>query len=75
MGAGPGTGGLLHDAYFLAEGESKTLAGVFSELEARFGKPRFGGPGKDLGTISDRPVPARVVEALNDPPRALPVRP
>ncbi len=61
---GDGQWGQLHDAYFLAEGDAEKLKGVFAALEPDYGKPRFGGLGKSLGPLPDRPVPAGVSEAL-----------
>ena len=61
---GDGLWGQLHDSYFLAEGDAEKLEVVFASLEADYGKPSFGGPGKPLAALSDRPVPAAVIEAL-----------
>jgi len=67
---GDGTWGQLHDAYFLAEGDGTQLAKVFSVLEKDHGKPVFGAKGMDLKPISEKAVPAAVLEALKDLPRA-----
>ena len=72
---GDGTCGVLNDAYFLAEGEKGQLAAVFSELEANYGKPAFGGKGKDLPPICDRRLPSRAIKELTELPRAAAVRP
>ena len=67
---GDGTWGQLHDAYFLAEGDRADLNAVFSKLEKQYGKPMFGGKGKKLTPISDKPMTAKVVDALKSLPRA-----
>jgi hypothetical protein len=67
---GDGTWGQLDDAYFLAEGDEAQLAKVFSELEKDRGEPVFGVKGKDLKPISEKAVPAAVLDALKDLPRA-----
>jgi len=61
---GDGPWGQLHNSYFLAEGDAEKLEVVFASLEADYGKPRFGVPGKPLAALSGRPVPAAVIEAL-----------
>ena len=61
---GDGMWGQLHDSYFLAEGDAEKLKALFASLEADYGKPSFGGPGKLRGPLSERPVPASVIEAL-----------
>ncbi len=63
---GDGTWGQLHDAYFLAEGDGTKLDTVFARLEKDYGKPVPGGRGRRLAPISDRPVPADVIEALKN---------
>ncbi len=70
---GDGTWGELHDAYFLAEGEKARLTAVFSQLEAAYGKPAIGGPGKVLPPISDRRLTAEVIKELTNLPRTAPV--
>ncbi len=67
---GDGTWGLLHDAYFLAEGDKGRLMSIFTESEKKYGKPVFGGQGKELKPISDKAMPAAVIEALNALPQA-----
>ena len=67
---GDGTWGQLHDAYFLAEGDQGRLAGIFTESEKEYGKPVFGGQGKELKPLSDKAVPAAVIEALKTLPQA-----
>ena len=67
---GDGTWGQLHDAYFLAEGDTTELSAVFSQLEREYGKPVMGAKGKGLDAISDKPVPATVTEDLKRLPRA-----
>jgi hypothetical protein len=67
---GDGTWGQLHDAYFLAEGESQQLRTLFAKLQKQCGKPVFGQEGKPLGPISDKPIPAKVVRELKALPRA-----
>jgi hypothetical protein len=67
---GDGTWGQLHDAYFLAEGDTTELSAVFSRLEKEYGKPVIGTKGKGLDAISDKPVPATVTEDLKRLPHA-----
>ena len=71
---GDGIWGQLHDAYFLAEGGSGELAALYARLKVEHGEPVFGGEGKKLGPISDRPVPAEVIRELKDLPQAEEVR-
>ena len=59
---GDGTWGQLHDAYFLAEGDSQELTALFAKLQKQYGKPEFGQEGKPLDPISDKPIPAKVFE-------------
>jgi hypothetical protein len=61
---GDGTWGQLHDAYFLAEGGSKELTALYGKLRKRYGKPIFGGEGRQLVPISDKPMRSDVVRAL-----------
>ena len=61
---GDGTWGQLHDAYFLAEGDKAELGAVLSKSVAKYGKPVFGGQGKELTSISDKAMPATVIEAI-----------
>ena len=67
---GDGTWGQLHDAYFLAEGDKAELDAVFSNSEAKYGKPVFGGQGKELKPISDIPLEKKVIVALKKLPQA-----
>jgi hypothetical protein len=67
---GDGMWGQLHGAYFLAEGNRAALDAAFSGLEKQYGKPVFGENGKGLDPIEGRPIPATVLEALKDLPRA-----
>jgi hypothetical protein len=67
---GDGTWGQLHDAYFLAEGDKAGLDAVFSRLERDYGKPALGGKGRKLAPIPDKPMPAKLIEALQSLPRA-----
>ena len=67
---GDGQWGEMHDSYFLAEGDTAKLDAVFAKQEAAYGKPVFGGKGKDLPPITDRPLPAAVLAALKALPRA-----
>ncbi len=61
---GDGTWGQLHDAYFLAEGGTQQLAALYGKLQKRYGRPTFGGQGKQLAPIHDKPIRADVVRAL-----------
>jgi len=67
---GDGIWGELHGAYFLAEGNRAALDAVFSGLEKEYGKPVFGERRKALSPIEAKPIPAAVLEALKDLPRA-----
>ena len=71
---GDGLWGQLHGAYFLAEGNRTALDAVFSALEKEYGKPVFGERGKRLDPIAATPVPAAVLAALKDLPRARQVK-
>ena len=67
---GDGIWGQLHDAYFLAEGDTAELKAVFDKLEKEYGKPAFGKKGEKLEPIPDQPMPPKVAEALQNLPRA-----
>lgn len=67
---GDGTWGQLHGAYFLAEGSKDALEKTFAGLEKDYGKPVYGVRGQRLEPIPDAPVPATVVSALAQLPRA-----
>jgi hypothetical protein len=71
---GDGAWGELHDAYFLASGATNQLGEVFSSLESQYGTPVFGGEGKRLNPISDRPLSAGLLEELKHLPRAATVK-
>jgi len=68
--AGDGNWGKLHNAYFLAEGDARELAAVFSTLESKHGKPVADKQGEKLDPLPDTPVPDNVVEALKRLPHA-----
>jgi hypothetical protein len=61
---GDGIWGELHDNYFLASGGSNQLNAVFSNLATDHGKPVYGEKAKDLAPISNRPLPAGLIEEL-----------
>jgi hypothetical protein len=67
---GDGIWGQLHESYFLAEGSKAELNAVFAKLEKTCGKPVFGNEGGKLEPLSDKPVPPKVAEALQNLPRA-----
>jgi hypothetical protein len=67
---GDGVWGTLGDAYFLAEGDKGRLEAVFGGLKTQYGEPLFGGEGKKLEPVSDKPVPAEMIEGLKNLPRA-----
>jgi Domain of unknown function (DUF3472) len=67
---GDGTWGELHGAYFLAEGDTAALNAVFASAEKGYGKPVFGGKGKNLDPIPDEPLPPAVLAGLKNLPRA-----
>jgi hypothetical protein len=62
---GDGKWGELHGAYFLAEGDDAKLAAVFAKLEAKYGKPDFGGKGKELAPIPNTPLAPELIKALS----------
>ncbi len=67
---GDGTWGELDDNYFLASGGTNELDAVFSNLKSEYGQPVFGGKKKRLSPITDRPLPASLIEQLKNLPRA-----
>jgi hypothetical protein len=71
---GDGTWGGLGDAYFLAEGDAAQISAVMAGLEKEYGKPAFGGDGRTVRPTPDKPVPAKVIEALTSLPRAAAVK-
>lgn len=68
---GDGTWGELHDAYFLAEGDSAKLKATLAELAPKYGQPVFGGAGTNLAAIPDQAMSAEVTKALKNLPRAV----
>lgn len=66
---GDGTWGQMHDAYFLAEGDSAALKGVFTELEKKYGKPVMGTEGKQLEPIPDSPLSMKLLAELKALPQ------
>jgi hypothetical protein len=71
---GDGTWGRLDDSYFLAEGAPEKLDAVFRELAKTRGRPEFGRDGESLAAISAKPIPADVIRALRNLPRAAAVQ-
>jgi hypothetical protein len=71
---GDGTWGQLHDAYFLAEGEAKSLEKLFVGLRKQYGEPAFGGKEKTLDPISEQPLPGELIKELKALPQASSVR-
>jgi Domain of unknown function (DUF3472) len=67
---GDGRWGELHDAYFLASGATNQLDAIFDSLQSQYGKPIFAEKGMPLDPISDRPLPAALLEELKSLPRA-----
>lgn len=61
---GDGLWGELHDNYFLAAGGSNELQTVFNRYEPEYGKPVFGGNGRQLPPITDRVLPDHLIEQL-----------
>ena len=61
---GDGMWGTLDDDYFLATGDRAKLDGVLSQLKSKYGESVFGGKGIKIVPISDKSVPAQVIEAL-----------
>jgi hypothetical protein len=73
-GKDPGEAAQLHGAYFLAEGDRSKLDAVFAQVEKDYGKPVFGARGKKFDPVPDKPVPAEVVAAWKNLPRASEVK-
>jgi hypothetical protein len=67
---GDGIWGQLHDAYFLAQGDRAELDHVLATLPKEYGTPVYGGGGKSLDPLPNQAVPASVVAALENLPRA-----
>src|SRR6185369_12363435 len=67
---GDGIWGQLGGCYFLAEGDEAKLRAAFAKLEKDYGRPEFGGKGKDLPPIPDAPLPDKLVAELKALPRA-----
>jgi len=61
---GDGIWGQLHDCYFLAEGDPTKLDAVFARVASQYGQPVFGGKTKKLEPLTDKPLPADLVAAL-----------
>jgi len=71
---GDGTWGQLHDAYFLAEGESGALEKLYGKLRKEYGEATLGEKGKKLKPISDRPLADELIKALQSLPKAAAVK-
>jgi hypothetical protein len=71
---GDGTWGELQDAYFLATGDANELNAQFSRLAARYGKPVCGGKDKHSDPITDRTLPAGLIQELKHLPRAATIK-
>jgi hypothetical protein len=71
---GDGIWGKLDDNYFLAAGSTNALAAVFARLAPEYGQPAFGGKGKSLPPVSDRGLSPELIHALENLPRAEPVK-
>jgi hypothetical protein len=71
---GDGKWGILHDAYFLAEGSDNNLKQLFAKLDEKYGKPTYGGDMAKLSPISDKPLTAETLKALAGQPRATKVK-
>lgn len=72
---GDGSWGQLHDAYFLAEGDSGRLEALFGELRKQYGEAVFGEKGKILEPITDRHLSAEIISELRAlPPKGRPVQ-
>ncbi len=67
---GDGKWGELHGAYFLAEGDDAKLAAVFAQHEPKYGKPEFGGKGKELPPIPSETLATGLIKALGKLPEA-----
>ncbi len=71
---GDGSWGVLHDAYYLAEGDADQLTRLFALLEPKYGKPASGGKDVKLPPIADQAMPPELIEALQNLPRAAATR-
>ncbi|MGA2033261.1 MAG: hypothetical protein ABSG68_13465 [Thermoguttaceae bacterium] len=60
----------MHDAYFLAEGDTEQLKTVFLKLERKYGKPIMDEKGKKLEPISDISLDKKVIAGLKKLPHA-----
>lgn len=67
---GDGIWGQMHDSYMLAEGSKAKLDEVFRDAEKTYGKPTYGEKGKKLPPISATPIPAEILKALQNLPKA-----
>lgn len=72
---GDGIWGELHDNYFLAAGGTNELGAVFSNLEPQYGKPIFGSRRTQLEPLTERALPADLIEQLKNLPRAASIEP
>jgi hypothetical protein len=61
---GDGKWGMLHDAYFLAEGDYDKLTALFAKLERDYGKPTFGSKSAKPPPISDKVLAAEAIKEL-----------
>jgi hypothetical protein len=67
---GDGKWGVLHDAYFLAEGSDEKLAALFAKLEREYGKSTVGSRSAKLQRISDEVLAAETIKELKSLTRA-----
>jgi Domain of unknown function (DUF3472) len=65
-----GLWGQMHGSYFLAEGSPENLDRVFDRLKEDYGTPIIGKKGEPLEPLPDVPMPPKVIQALENPPRA-----
>jgi Domain of unknown function (DUF3472) len=64
--SGSGCWGQLNGEYFLAEGSAQNLQTEFDQLKSRYGEPLIGKDGKQLPPLPDKPLPAKLIEELEN---------
>jgi len=65
-----GVWGQLHGSYFLAEGSPANLDQVYAKLREDYGTPIIGKKGEQLEPLPDVPLPPKIINALQNLPRA-----
>lgn len=72
--SGDGLWGTMNDAFFIAAGDRSKLAIVLKGLEPKYGQAVFEEQKQTIRRISDKPIPADVITALQNPPQAAAVK-